>query len=292
MAILLLGFLLPTSAAHSYQTYLSDYDAPYQHSVQAGGGNRRGASYEKYFHKYMSEYGSGAGGGYEDFLSKYAGSYASKYVPSLASQSEKSSGANQPVNFAGQNHQNDKKHLDDELQFERASLKAELAAEKARLFAELTGAKEAQKDRGADAAEAAAVLTGQHREEQQQSEEQQQEKQRLRTETAVERAHLQKELTAEQTHLQQELAAEAEQERLAEHRRSQDQQPAAGPASGAPASLAILPSRPTALLLCAGALAAGALVAGAAARLWCQRQVLVEEADDYLIYVEGPLDIA
>ena len=87
---------------------------------------------------------------------------------------------------------------------------------------------------------------------------------------------MQKELAQEQEHLKEELASEAK-----EH-----EEEGATP----PAQLAAIPagSRP---LVVAGSLAIGVLAAVAfAARLRRQRQA--DAAEDYLMYVDAPMEIA
>jgi len=170
-----------------------------------------------------------------------------------------------------------------ELQSEKASLRAELASEKEHLRDELAAeakaaAAAAQKAAKAAKGELFVAPDQQNTEEAKESKLREEEKQQLHEELASERERLQKELAQEEEHLKEELASEAKEE--------QAEKAKATP----PAQLAAIPagSRP---LVATGALALGVLAAVAfAARLRRQRQA--DAAEDYLMYVEAPMEIA
>ena len=297
MAMLVLtGLLVPalSSAQGDYERLLSAHAAE--------GGDGKGSSYPAYLQDSMAnvdQYGKGArSGGYENLIARYRRILGE---PLPAGDSEKPSGAeHQQVSFAGKEVStsgSDKAGFVGYLDFAMHSQGFGAAGGDYEKYVgpypESLRGDEQFADAETKRAEAARSLglglaarqTGSGLAELT-AEDQEQQIQRLNSELASERAHLKKELETEKQHLRQELADEAEEQ-------SSVKANAGNENAHGPAMLATIPVGKKPLLVGAGILAAGMLVMTfAVRRLWFQHHLPVTEAEEHLLYVEAPLDVA
>ena len=303
MAMLVLtGLLVPalSSAQGDYERLLSAHAAPYHHYIE--GGDDKGSSYQAYLQDSMAnvdQYGKGArSGSYENLIARYRRILGE---PLPAGDSEKPSGAEHPqVSFAGKEVStsgSDKAGFVGYLDFAMHSQGFRAAGGDYEKYVgpypESLRGDEQFADAETKRAEAARSLglglaarqTGSGLAELT-AEDQEQQIQRLNSELASERAHLKKELETEKQRLRQELADEAEEQSSV--RANAGYENAHGPAV-----LATIPVGKKPLLVGAGTLAAGMLVMTfAVRRLWFQHHLPVTEAEEHLLYVEAPLDVA